>query len=304
MPATMPIARPFRHAARPGGRHVRAHDVRRSSSPPGKASRIIGLAFATAAARLSFRSGTIRPGQPNAATNGHLGHSTKSAPSIAKRTTARRSISARSARSATPTRPTASTRRSACRSRATSRSGCSRRCSRSSASGLPTRPLRALVEKILIDNRDELLRIPAARHNHHAFVAGWLEHTLSVTRTVIYLADKYAEYYDELEPPLDKSMAVAGAILHDIGKLRELEQRPDGTVYTASGGVDRPLAPGPRHRARDGRDLSPAARHALAAGASDHRPSASARMGLAQAAHDARGPAWCITPTTSTPSST
>ncbi len=97
--------------------------------------------------------------------------------------------------------------------------------------------LRALVEKILSDNGDELLRIPAARHNHHAFLAGWLEHTLSVTRTVIYLADKYAEYYDELEPPLDKSMAVAGAILHDVGKLRELEQRPEGTFYTASGAL-------------------------------------------------------------------
>ena len=150
--------------------------------------------------------------------------------------------------------------------------------------------LRALVEKILIDNRDELLRIPAARHNHHAFVAGWLEHTLSVTRTVIYLADKYAEYYDELEPPLDKSMAVAGAILHDVGKLRELEQRPEGTVYTASGALDRPLAAGPRHRPRSGGGLPFAARHALAAGASYYCPSATARMGLAQAAHDARGP--------------
>jgi 3'-5' exoribonuclease len=98
-------------------------------------------------------------------------------------------------------------------------------------------PLRALVEKILSDNRGDLVRIPAARHNHHAFVAGWLEHTLSVTRTVIYLADKYAEYYDDLAPPLDKSMAVAGAILHDIGKLRELEQRPDGAAYTASGAL-------------------------------------------------------------------
>ena len=38
--------------------------------------------------------------------------------------------------------------------------------------------LRALVESILLDNREALLRIPAARHNHHAFVAGWLEHTL------------------------------------------------------------------------------------------------------------------------------
>ena len=38
-----------------------------------------------------------------------------------------------------------------------------------------------------------LLRIPAARHNHHAFVAGWLEHTLSVTQTAVYLAEKYAQ---------------------------------------------------------------------------------------------------------------
>jgi 3'-5' exoribonuclease len=98
-------------------------------------------------------------------------------------------------------------------------------------------PLRALVEKILGDNRADLLKIPAARHNHHAFVAGWLEHTLSVTKTVIFLADKYAAYYDNMKPPLDKSMAVAGAILHDIGKLRELEQRPDGAVYTASGAL-------------------------------------------------------------------
>jgi 3'-5' exoribonuclease len=97
--------------------------------------------------------------------------------------------------------------------------------------------LRALVEKILLDNRDALLRIPAAQHNHHAFIAGWLEHTLSVTRTVIYLVDKYAEYYNGLEPPLDKSLAIAGAVLHDIGKLRELDQRPEGTVYTSSGAL-------------------------------------------------------------------
>ena len=79
--------------------------------------------------------------------------------------------------------------------------------------------------------------MPAARHNHHAFVAGWLEHTLSVTRTCVFLAEKYAELYPEMHPPLDRGMVVAGGILHDIGKLRELEQRPEGTVYTAEGGL-------------------------------------------------------------------
>ncbi len=98
-------------------------------------------------------------------------------------------------------------------------------------------PLRKLVEAILQKYRKQLLTLPAARHNHHAFVGGWLEHTLSVTRTAVYLADKYIDYYPELTPPLDKSLAVVGAILHDIGKLRELEQRPEGAVYTAEGAL-------------------------------------------------------------------
>ena len=71
---------------------------------------------------------------------------------------------------------------------------------------------------------------PAARRNHHAFVGGLLEHTLSVTRTCVFLADKYAEYYPDMKPPLDKGLVVAGGILHDIGKLREMDQRPEGTL--------------------------------------------------------------------------
>ena len=40
--------------------------------------------------------------------------------------------------------------------------------------------LRRLVESILTEYRKEILVFPAARHNHHAFVGGLLEHTLSV----------------------------------------------------------------------------------------------------------------------------
>ena len=82
-----------------------------------------------------------------------------------------------------------------------------------------------------------MLRFPAARRNHHAYVGGLLEHTLSVTRTCVYLADKYAEYYPEMKPPLDKDLVVAGGILHDIGKLREMEQRPEGATHTAEGSL-------------------------------------------------------------------
>ncbi len=96
-------------------------------------------------------------------------------------------------------------------------------------------PLRELVEELLTTNREALLRSPAARQNHHAYAAGLLEHTLSVARTGVFLADKYADYYPEMRPPLDKGLVVAGAALHDIGKLRELDAQPHGTTYTAEG---------------------------------------------------------------------
>jgi len=98
-------------------------------------------------------------------------------------------------------------------------------------------PLARLVETLLVENRQKLLVYPAARRHHHAFVSGLLEHVLSVTRTAIYLADKYAGKYADLEPPLDRGLVVAGAILHDVGKLVELDQQAAETVYTAAGAL-------------------------------------------------------------------
>jgi 3'-5' exoribonuclease len=95
--------------------------------------------------------------------------------------------------------------------------------------------LRGLTEELLNGNRPALLALPAATRNHHAFVGGFLEHVLSVTRTCVFLADKYADYYPDLRPPLDKELVVAGGILHDIGKLRELQVGPTGADYTPAG---------------------------------------------------------------------
>ena len=38
-----------------------------------------------------------------------------------------------------------------------------------------------------------------------------------------------------MRPPLDKSLVVAGAVLHDIGKLIELDAQPQGAAYSARG---------------------------------------------------------------------
>jgi 3'-5' exoribonuclease len=97
--------------------------------------------------------------------------------------------------------------------------------------------LRKLVESLLTGNREALLVHPAARRNHHAYIGGLLEHSLSVARTCVFLADKYADYYPEMQPPLDKGMVVAGGILHDIGKLREMRQQPAGAEHTPEGSL-------------------------------------------------------------------
>jgi 3'-5' exoribonuclease len=54
---------------------------------------------------------------------------------------------------------------------------------------------------------------PAAKRMHHAYYGGLLEHTLAVTR----LADSMARLY----PTIDRSLLIAGALLHDIGKTEE-----------------------------------------------------------------------------------
>jgi len=55
---------------------------------------------------------------------------------------------------------------------------------------------------------------PAARSIHHDYLGGLLDHTVMVTR----LAIDVSQYY----PHVDRDMLIAGAVLHDIGKIHEL----------------------------------------------------------------------------------
>ena len=95
--------------------------------------------------------------------------------------------------------------------------------------------LRNLAVGLLNEHQQTLLSLPAARRNHHAFVGGFLEHVLSVTRNAVFLADKYSRDYPELNPPLSRDLVVAGAILHDIGKVLELKATTAGAEYTPAG---------------------------------------------------------------------
>ena len=55
---------------------------------------------------------------------------------------------------------------------------------------------------------------PAAKGMHHVYLGGLLEHSLSVARLVDQIMPLY--------PVLHRDLLIAGALLHDVGKVREM----------------------------------------------------------------------------------
>lgn len=86
--------------------------------------------------------------------------------------------------------------------------------------------LRTLLERLCDENKEALKTYPGAVQIHHPVLGGFLEHTLSVLKSCLYFAAKY--------PDLDRDLLVAGAVCHDIGKLRELAIHPSFS-YTEEG---------------------------------------------------------------------
>ncbi|MBV9123093.1 MAG: HD domain-containing protein [Planctomycetes bacterium] len=82
-------------------------------------------------------------------------------------------------------------------------------------------PLQRLVLTLLQRHAEPLKRWPATLRHFYPFQGGLLEHLLSVTRTCLHLVEKYTAHYNRLKPPLNRDLVVAGAILHDIGRVAE-----------------------------------------------------------------------------------
>lgn len=81
--------------------------------------------------------------------------------------------------------------------------------------------LSTLLNKLFVEDK-EFLRVftghSAAKTVHHGFIGGLMEHTLSVTRLCDYMAGAY--------PVLKRDLLISAALLHDVGKTRELSAFP------------------------------------------------------------------------------
>lgn len=83
-----------------------------------------------------------------------------------------------------------------------------------SVESLEPAELARLLTHILESNEEALKTYPAAKLIHHAYKGGLIEHIAAVKHKV--------EAILLLEEKIDRNIAIAGAILHDIGKVREL----------------------------------------------------------------------------------
>src|SRR5689334_5171997 len=82
--------------------------------------------------------------------------------------------------------------------------------------GIGNPHLRALLDSMLADPdvSARFRRAPAAKQIHHAFLGGLIEHVLSLCS----LARSTAPHY----PNVDLDLLLTGVILHDVGKIYEL----------------------------------------------------------------------------------
>jgi 3'-5' exoribonuclease len=74
--------------------------------------------------------------------------------------------------------------------------------------------IRTLLETVVGAHEAKLRVWPAAQSVHHAYRAGFLEHILQMAAVGEMLAKAYGA---------DRDLVLAGALLHDIGKLQELD---------------------------------------------------------------------------------
>ncbi len=77
------------------------------------------------------------------------------------------------------------------------------------------------------DTWENFKKAPAAKGIHHAFTGGLLEHCHSMLKVAEFAAAHY--------PGIDRSLLIAGVLLHDIGKIVELVDTVGVIEYSVAG---------------------------------------------------------------------
>lgn len=90
--------------------------------------------------------------------------------------------------------------------------------------------LHSLVSSIFTDkNEESMASLPGGVRYHHAYNGGQLAHTLEVTKLSVAAANVHEQYSagkPYVNSQVNMDLLIAGALLHDIGKLTEYRSFP------------------------------------------------------------------------------
>ncbi|NLT40006.1 MAG: HD domain-containing protein [Clostridiales bacterium] len=89
---------------------------------------------------------------------------------------------------------------------------------------------RAICREMLKRYGEKVKSLPAGKSVHHSFLNGLLMHTVNMLQTAEFLAGLYGEV-------IDRSLLIAGTLLHDFAKCEEFLTSPLGLVtdYSVKG---------------------------------------------------------------------
>ena len=113
------------------------------------------------------------------------------------------------------------------------------------AASIEDEDYRAVAEAMLERHGQALERIPAAKSVHHAFLGGLLMHTANMMKLADFLAELYRD-------AIDRSLLLAGTLLHDMAKEQEFvfSQLGLATDYSVKGQLLGHLVMGAQEAAR------------------------------------------------------
>ena len=84
-----------------------------------------------------------------------------------------------------------------------------------------------LIRRMLLQNKANFCKAPAAKSVHHAYLGGLVEHILDMCNVALPICKNYS---------LNVDLVLAGCVLHDVGKLFELSYDM-GIGYTLEGSM-------------------------------------------------------------------
>jgi len=110
---------------------------------------------------------------------------------------------------------------------------------RDAVESIESPPIRNVLRAVIADPlvAERLPTWPAAKTRHHAWLGGLAEHTVEM----LQIAERVARVY----PQLDRDLLLAGVVLHDLGKLEELDLQAS-IVYTDAGNLEGHMVQGVR----------------------------------------------------------